>query len=41
MDHNNEVNHNAFLNLPQQRTEMNDSVATASIFYSELYSYVI
>ena len=33
MDHNHEINCNAFLNLPQQR-KMNDSVSTYVIIHS-------
>ena len=32
MDHNHEVNRNAFLNLPQQR-KMNDSVSISIVSY--------
>ena len=38
MDHNHEVNRNAFLNLPQQR-KMNDSVSISIVSYiAMLYS---
>ena len=38
MDHNHEINHNAYLNLPQQR-KMNDNVSSYCM-YTYISSYI-